>query len=80
MTVTDAKGPREFHGELRRDSGGFWLRVGRTVSYRLTLLRTPVDLVEKQVIVTGWLNGVASGGDGDAEIEVAAIRGAGSDG
>lgn len=80
MAVADAQGPSEFRGELRRDSGGFWLRAGRTASYRLTLLRTPVDLVEKQVVVTGWLTGAAGGNDREAEIEVAAIRGVGSDG
>jgi hypothetical protein len=44
-------------GTLIRDHGGFAVRVERGVLYHLQLHRTPVDLVEKQVRVTGALIG-----------------------
>ncbi len=47
--------PQEFAGLLRRDAGGFVLNGVDGQTYRLELLRTPVDLVEKQVIVVGAL-------------------------
>ena len=40
-------------GRLVRDAAGFLLRRDDGGSYRLVLLRVPVDLVEKQVRVRG---------------------------
>ena len=43
----------EFAGLLVRDAGGFVLQCDDGCSYRLELLRTPIDAVEKRVIVSG---------------------------
>lgn len=43
----------EFSGLLVRDAGGFILQCDDGTNYRLELLRTPIDEVEKHVIVTG---------------------------
>ena len=51
------KPDEEFAGLLERDSGGFVLRCEDGQLYRLDLLRTPVDEVEKRVVVTGSLVG-----------------------
>lgn len=42
----------KFDGILKRDNGGLYLQ-SHGKSYRLILQRMPVDLVEKQVVVTG---------------------------
>lgn len=47
----------EFSGLLVRDDGGFVLQSDGGQRYRLELLRTPIDEVEKRVIVTGQLIG-----------------------
>lgn len=41
-----------FDGILKRDNGGLYLQ-SQGQSYRLILQRMPVDLMEKQVVVTG---------------------------
>lgn len=45
-----------YTGVLKRDNTGFYLQVGAQ-SFRLTLQRMPVDAVEKNVIVTGEIEG-----------------------
>jgi len=45
----------EYSGLLLRDDGGFVLQSDDGQRYRLELLRTPIDEVEKRVIVTGQL-------------------------
>lgn len=45
----------EFSGLLGRDDSGFILQSDDGQRYRLELLRTPIDEVEKRVIVTGQL-------------------------
>lgn len=57
----------QFAGLLQRRAGGFVLQTGKGQSLHLELLRTPVDLVEKQVVVTGYLRG-------DSVLEVEAVR------
>ena len=44
-------------GTLIRDGGAFYLRRDLGGRYELELQRTPVDLVEKRVRVTGTLVG-----------------------
>ncbi|MEW4468500.1 DUF5818 domain-containing protein [Parasphingorhabdus sp. JC815] len=56
-----------FSGLLVRDAGGFVLQADGGQRYRLTLLRTPIDEVEKRVIVTGTLIG-------DDQIEAEGVR------
>ena len=46
--------PFDQTGRLLRDAGGFLLRSDAGVTWRLTLLRVPVDHVEKRVRVTGF--------------------------
>ncbi len=41
-------------GRLVRDQAGFLLQRDLGGTYRLVLLRVPVDHVEKRVRVTGW--------------------------
>ncbi|WP_066514154.1 DUF5818 domain-containing protein [Sphingobium cloacae] len=41
-------------GRLLRDSAGFLLQRDAGGSYRLVLLRVPVDHVEKRVRIKGW--------------------------
>ncbi|WP_310737205.1 DUF5818 domain-containing protein [Parasphingorhabdus cellanae] len=48
-------GDAEYSGLLVRDDGGFALQSDDGRRYRLELLRTPIDEVEKRVIVTGRL-------------------------
>lgn len=57
----------EFSGLLIRDDGGFVLQCDDGRRYRLELLRTPIDEVEKRVIVTGLLVG-------DDQIEAEGVR------
>ncbi len=57
----------EYQGTLLRDEGGFVLHADGGREWRLVLLRTPVDEVEKRVVVTG----IATGED---ELEVEGIR------
>lgn len=47
----------EYTGLLIRDAGGFVLQADDGPRYRLILLRTPIDEVEKRVVVTGVLTG-----------------------
>lgn len=47
------KADDEFSGLLIRDNGGFVLQGDDGHQFRLDLLRTPVDAVEKRVVVTG---------------------------
>ncbi|MEH6757194.1 MAG: DUF5818 domain-containing protein [Parasphingorhabdus sp.] len=51
----NAPSPLEYSGLLVRDGGCFVLQSDDGVRYRLILLRTPIDEVEKHVIVTGQL-------------------------
>ncbi|HEY9093005.1 DUF5818 domain-containing protein [Parasphingorhabdus sp.] len=57
----------EYTGLLVRDAGGFMLKADGGICYRLTMLRTPIDEVEKRVIVTGHLTG-------DDHIEADGVR------
>lgn len=57
----------EYAGLLIRDGGGFVLQSDDGTRYRLELLRTPIDAVEKRVIVTGLLIG-------DDQIEAEGVR------
>ena len=43
----------EYAGLLVRDAGGFVLQCDDGSFYRLELLRTPIDAVEKRVIISG---------------------------
>jgi len=43
----------EYAGLLQRDAAGFLLRCDDGTRYRLETLRTPIDEVEKRVVVTG---------------------------
>ncbi|CAO1649791.1 hypothetical protein NYA22BAC_00451 [Parasphingorhabdus sp. NYA22] len=51
--VTDDQKVREYAGLLQRDAAGFLLQCDDGQRYRLELLRTPIDEVEKRVVVTG---------------------------
>ncbi|WP_447525780.1 DUF5818 domain-containing protein [Parasphingorhabdus sp. NYA22] len=53
MMVTDDQKVREYAGLLQRDAAGFLLQCDDGQRYRLELLRTPIDEVEKRVVVTG---------------------------
>lgn len=53
MMVTDDQKAREYAGLLQRDAAGFLLQCDDGQRYRLELLRTPIDEVEKRVVVTG---------------------------
>ncbi|MEH6790966.1 DUF5818 domain-containing protein [Parasphingorhabdus sp.] len=44
---------QEYAGLLQRDAAGFLLQCDDGDRYRLELLRTPIDEVEKRVVVTG---------------------------
>lgn len=59
--------PLEYTGLLVRDGAGFLLQADDGERYRLELLRTPIDEVEKRVIVTGQLIG-------DQQIEADGVR------
>ena len=49
---------REFAGMLLREDGAFVLQCEDGATYRLELVRTPVDAVEKRVVVTGVADGL----------------------
>lgn len=53
MMETENQSTSEYNGLLQRDAGGFLLQCDDGHRYRLELLRTPVDEVEKRVVVTG---------------------------
>ncbi len=53
MKVTEDYETIEYAGLLRRDATGFFLQCDDGELYRLELLRTPIDEVEKRVVVTG---------------------------
>tara|TARA_R110000824_G_scaffold4308_13_gene20800 strand:- start:12059 stop:12268 length:210 start_codon:yes stop_codon:yes gene_type:complete len=53
MMMTKVRNDEEYAGLLQRDATGFFLQCDDGERYRLELLRTPVDQVEKRVIVTG---------------------------
>ena len=53
----EGKDSDEYAGLLQRDDGGFILQCDDGMRYCLTLLRTPIDEVEKRVVVTGKLIG-----------------------
>lgn len=55
MMVTRDQGGKEYAGLLQRDATGFLLQCDDGRTYRLELLRTPIDEVEKRVVVTGRL-------------------------
>ncbi|WP_093454186.1 DUF5818 domain-containing protein [Sphingomonas sp. YR710] len=46
--------PIDETGTLLREGGGFVLRRDQGGTFTLELRRTPVDLVEKRVRITGW--------------------------
>lgn len=49
----------EYAGLLQRDAAGFLLQCDDGKRYRLELVRTPIDEVEKRVVVTGRIAGGA---------------------
>jgi hypothetical protein len=51
--VTERQNDQEYAGLLQRDAAGFLLQCDDGQRYRLELLRTPIDEVEKRVVVTG---------------------------
>ena len=51
--VTEDQDISEYAGLLQRDATGFLLQCDDGTHYRLELLRTPIDEVEKRVVVTG---------------------------
>lgn len=53
--MKENSGDSEYAGLLVRDGAGFVLQSDNGQRYRLELLRTPIDEVEKRVIVTGQL-------------------------
>ncbi|WP_339822182.1 DUF5818 domain-containing protein [uncultured Parasphingorhabdus sp.] len=53
MMVTEDYETIEYAGLLQRDATGFFLQCDDGERYRLELLRTPIDEVEKWVVVTG---------------------------
>ena len=57
----------EYAGLLQRDATGFFLQCDNGERYRLELLRTPIDEVEKRVVVTGQVTS-------DAVLEADGIR------
>ena len=59
MKVTEDYETIEYAGLLRRDATGFFLQCDDGERYRLELLRTPIDEVEKRVVVTGRATGNA---------------------
>ncbi|NCN83465.1 MAG: hypothetical protein GW808_13400 [Sphingomonadales bacterium] len=50
---TEDRNDKEYAGLLQRDAAGFVLQCDDGSRYRLELLRTPIDEVEKRVVVTG---------------------------
>lgn len=62
---TDEHNDQEYAGLLQRDAAGFLLQCEDGERYRLELLRTPIDEVEKRVVVTGRIkNGRVLEADG----------------
>lgn len=57
----------EYTGLLQRDATGFYLQCDNGERYRLELLRTPIDEIEKRVVVTGQVTS-------DAVLEADGIR------
>lgn len=57
MMATEDQEAREYAGLLQRDAAGFLLQCDDGERYRLELLRTPIDEVEKRVVVTGRITG-----------------------
>ena len=55
--LSETRSPEENAGLLQRDAGGFILQCDNGENYRLELLRTPIDEVEKRVVVTGKIRG-----------------------
>ncbi|WP_294132287.1 DUF5818 domain-containing protein [Sphingobium sp.] len=62
--MTDIGAAVDETGRLVRDTAGFLLRRDNGGTYRLVLLRVPVDLVEKRVRVRGF-----HAGDGIVEAD-----------
>ena len=65
--MKDVPNDSEYAGLLVRDGSGFVLQSDDGRRYRLELLRTPIDEVEKRVIITGLLIG-------DDQIEAEGVR------
>ncbi|MEP3225210.1 MAG: DUF5818 domain-containing protein [Parasphingorhabdus sp.] len=57
MTEIPPRLDTQFSGLLVRDDSGFVLQADNGHNYRLEMIRTPIDAVEKRVIVTGLLSG-----------------------
>ena len=57
--MTGDRAEMEYAGLLQRDATGFFLQCDNGERYRLELLRTPIDEVEKRVVVTGRITGNA---------------------
>ena len=57
--VAEGRNEEEYAGLLQRDATGFFLQCDDGERYRLELLRTPIDEVEKRVVVTGRVTGSA---------------------
>ena len=55
MMGTEDRGDKEYTRLLQRDATGFLLQCDDGQCYRLELLRTPIDEVEKRVVVTGQI-------------------------
>lgn len=53
MMVTEDRNDTDYTGLLLRDEAGFMLQCDDDIGYRLELVRTPIDEVEKRVVVTG---------------------------
>lgn len=51
--MTEREDDQEYAGLLQRDAAGFLLQCDDGQRYRLELLRTPIDEVEKRVVITG---------------------------
>lgn len=64
---SESRSPKEYAGLLQRDASGFFLQCDDGGRYRLELLRTPIDEVEKRVVVTGRITA-------DAVLEADGIR------
>ena len=67
MMGTDSRNGQEYAGLLQRDASGFFLQCDDGERYRLELLRTPIDEVEKRVVVNGRITA-------DAVLEADGIR------
>ena len=65
--VTEGRNEQEYAGLLQRDASGLFLQCDDGERSRLELLRTPIDEVEKRVVVTGRITA-------DAVLEADGIR------